>query len=70
MNEKILQYFLKSKYIYLILQKQIKEVFKKNTLGQTVTNEKEEKQVIVSGNGSDLGNNEDLKDRAKRKTIT
>lgn len=41
-----------------------------NTLGQSGTNKVGQKQTIVSGNGSDLHNNDALKGRAKRKTIT
>lgn len=41
-----------------------------NTLGQNGTIKTGQKQIIVSGNGSDLSNNDALKGRAKRKTIT
>ncbi|WP_281634603.1 protein rep [Flavobacterium luteolum] len=41
-----------------------------NTLGQNGTNKTGQKQAIVTGNGSDLNNNDGLKGRAKRKTIT
>jgi hypothetical protein len=41
-----------------------------NTLGQNGTTKTGQKQIIVSGNGSDLSNNDALKGRAKRKTIT
>ena len=41
-----------------------------NTLGQNGTIKANLKQIIVSGNGSDLSNDKALKGRAKRKTIT
>jgi hypothetical protein len=41
-----------------------------NTLGQNGTTKTGQKQIIVSGNGSDLNNTDALKGRAKRKTIT
>ena len=40
------------------------------TLGQNGTIQTKQKQIVVSGNGSDLSNTVALKGRAKRKTIS